>query len=244
MKPRKALLIVLFFVFCSCNKDEVRSNGITNGALVRKMPPIAEAGENVTLILPQFSTNLDATASGDSDGTIISYQWKQITGPSICVIEEPHNALTEVNIQRVGTYEFELSVMDNDGLSSKDVKLVKLDPPQQEANEIVATLQWDYDANKKRLAAKLADLDDPGNHLSADSIKAVYQFFNGSYLEIPRGTPGNPGGVFYEIEEKTLLLCRAFQPSSDNNLTISVEIAVAVAEGGLQLPHFAKVVFQ
>jgi len=244
MKSNKTLTwIIPFLIFFSCSKDEMRSNGI----IVRKKAPIANAGENVTIVLPQSTTILDGTTSSDSDGTIISYQWKQITGLSSSVIEEPHKVLTEVKNLRAGTYEFELTVMDNDGLSSKDVKLVKIIPPPQAVNEIVAELKWWYDESKKKLAAKLTDLEDAGNPFSADSIKAVYRFSNGSYVEIPEGNPGNSGGIYYEIEMKTLMLYLPFQPSpavAGNSAAIAIQIAIAIAEGGLHLPQYAKVVFR
>ena len=45
-------------------------------------PPLADAGENVTVILPETSATLNGTLSNDPEGQSITYNWEQIYGPS------------------------------------------------------------------------------------------------------------------------------------------------------------------
>ena len=44
--------------------------------------PVAHAGADVTVTLPTNTANLDGSASSDADGTIVSYQWTVLSGPS------------------------------------------------------------------------------------------------------------------------------------------------------------------
>ncbi len=45
-------------------------------------PPTANAGNNITLTLPLNSTNLNGGGSTDADGTIATYAWTRVSGPT------------------------------------------------------------------------------------------------------------------------------------------------------------------
>ncbi|MDQ6608725.1 MAG: PKD domain-containing protein, partial [Bacteroidota bacterium] len=45
-------------------------------------PPVANAGSDQTITLPVDSVLLNGNLSFDPDGTIVSYQWTKISGPS------------------------------------------------------------------------------------------------------------------------------------------------------------------
>ncbi|MBN9385215.1 MAG: T9SS type A sorting domain-containing protein [Chitinophagaceae bacterium] len=80
--------------------------------------PVADAGRDTTLLFPgQTSTLLDGRASSDPGGTIASYSWQQLSGPSGAVIENTSGNFTGVNGLIVGEYTFQLTVTD-----SKNVK--------------------------------------------------------------------------------------------------------------------------
>jgi len=116
----------------------------------------------------------------------------------------------------------------------------------QPAKEIFANLDWKYDTNRKTFYAKLTDLGEVGSALSADSIKAVYQFASGAYVEIPHGNPGISSYTYYEIELKKLILFKKFQlpGTSGDPMATGIAIAIAKATGGLYLSEKAKVVFR
>lgn len=79
------------------------------------IPPVANAGSNSTFNLPTSTTTLDGSASHDPDGTIVSYLWIQVSGPS-CTITNPTLVTTGVTgIAASGTYVFQLTVTDNNG---------------------------------------------------------------------------------------------------------------------------------
>jgi Secretion system C-terminal sorting domain/PKD domain len=83
------------------------------------IPPIANAGTTQTLILPIDSTTLDGTGSTDPDGTITSYNWTQVNGPSTAVITGAGTATPAISGLVAGRYTFELTVTDNDGATDK-----------------------------------------------------------------------------------------------------------------------------
>ncbi|HTE25984.1 PKD domain-containing protein [Flavitalea sp.] len=81
--------------------------------------PVASAGNDVSISLPENAVTL--TGSGkDPDGTISSYSWKKIKGGSAALMNAG-SSTTAVNDLVEGVYEFELTVTDNQGATSKDV---------------------------------------------------------------------------------------------------------------------------
>ncbi|WP_148707450.1 PKD domain-containing protein [Chitinophaga skermanii] len=81
-------------------------------------PPVANAGSNVTITLPVNTANLDGSASTDADGKIVTYTWKQLSGPSTSAIASPNAAKTAVNNLVAGTYVYELKVTDDDNATA------------------------------------------------------------------------------------------------------------------------------
>ncbi len=86
---------------------------ITVNAAVNQ-PPISNAGTNQTITLPVNSVSLSGSGS-DADGTIASYQWAKISGPSNYNIVSPNSATTNVTGLKEGVYVFRLTVADNKG---------------------------------------------------------------------------------------------------------------------------------
>jgi hypothetical protein len=116
---RPALKISFFFlitgfIFFSCKKDDRDAS-----ALPVKIHPVPIAGDDKTVILPADSVLLSGSGR-DMDGTIIKYSWNKISGPSSFIIANSTAAVTKVINLVLGIYVFELTVTDNDGLSSKD----------------------------------------------------------------------------------------------------------------------------
>ncbi|MBL7710261.1 MAG: hypothetical protein JNJ86_14390, partial [Chitinophagaceae bacterium] len=96
--------------------------------------PTANAGVDQTITLPTSSVTL--TGSGtDPDGTISSYQWTKIAGPTSFSIVSPTQAQTVINSLVQGVYQFELRVTDNGGAIDRDTMTVTVNaavpPPHQ-----------------------------------------------------------------------------------------------------------------
>src|SRR5690606_26668934 len=83
----------------------------------------ADAGTDVTLTLPDNSTTLRGSAS-DPDGSITTWAWTKINGPSQFTITNSGSATARVSNLAEGTYTFRLTVADNNGaVSSDDIKI-------------------------------------------------------------------------------------------------------------------------
>jgi len=84
--------------------------------------PVALAGNDVNLTLPTNSTLLNGNASNDPDGSIITYNWSLISGPSQLDLGNTATPYLNVNNLVIGTYVFRLTVKDNkEAISSDDV---------------------------------------------------------------------------------------------------------------------------
>jgi predicted esterase len=85
--------------------------------------PTVSAGNDQSITLPTKAITLVGSAS-DSDGTIASYNWTQISGPAASMLNTGTRKLWAYNLA-AGTYVFRLTVRDDDGaIKSDDVKLV------------------------------------------------------------------------------------------------------------------------
>ena len=79
--------------------------------------PKAKVGSDISLTLPTNTTTLTGSAS-DSDGTIASYRWTKISGPSQYSITSASNAKATANNLVAGVYQFEFKATDNNGATA------------------------------------------------------------------------------------------------------------------------------
>jgi len=93
---------------------------VTNGVVGGNVPPVARAGADVSMTLPANSTTLNGSTSGDQDGTIVSYSWTRISGPTQFTIANSTAASTSLSNLVQGTYVFRLTVNDNAGATGTD----------------------------------------------------------------------------------------------------------------------------
>ena len=98
-----------------------------NTAAPANEAPVANAGSNRTITLPTNNTTLSGSGT-DSDGTIASYRWTQVSGPSTALINPVTAASTTVSSLVAGTYVFRLTVTDNDGATDADETTVVVNP--------------------------------------------------------------------------------------------------------------------
>ena len=84
------------------------------------IPPVADAGLDQTITLPVNIVTLSGSGS-DVDGTIASYSWTKISGPSGSTIVNPTTAVTGVTGLTQGVYQFQIEVTDNNGAKGTDI---------------------------------------------------------------------------------------------------------------------------
>jgi hypothetical protein len=87
--------------------------------IVSNQSPSVNAGTDITITLPVSSTNVTASAS-DIDGTIVSYAWSKISGPSTPIIVSPSSATTNITGLAEGIYTYQVLVIDDDGATDFD----------------------------------------------------------------------------------------------------------------------------
>lgn len=100
----------------------VTVNGPTN------KPPVANAGTDITITLPANNLTLNGSGSSDEDGTITTYAWSPISGPTQHTLADAAAAATDLSNLVQGTYAFKLVVTDNGGLTDNDTILVTVKP--------------------------------------------------------------------------------------------------------------------
>ncbi|MCG7859500.1 PKD domain-containing protein, partial [Flavihumibacter sediminis] len=100
---------------------------VVNPAPVPNAAPTANAGSNRSITLPTNSTSLSGSGA-DTDGTITSYRWSQVSGPNTATIATTTAASTGVSNLIEGTYVFRLTVTDNDGARDADDVTVTVNP--------------------------------------------------------------------------------------------------------------------
>jgi uncharacterized protein (DUF2249 family) len=79
------------------------------------LDPVADAGEDQTIVLPENSIVLDGSASDPDGGTIVTYLWTQETGPSQATLEGADTEDLSASDLVVGSYVFRLTVTDDEG---------------------------------------------------------------------------------------------------------------------------------
>jgi hypothetical protein len=92
------IVIVGFAIIQSCKKEKFTPGNRT---------PMAQAGIDIIITLPEDSAMLDGTASNDLDGAITSYQWSKISRPASYNFRNPNGSKSMVNSLLAGTYKFE-----------------------------------------------------------------------------------------------------------------------------------------
>jgi len=94
-------------------------------------PPKVNAGQNATILLPETSAVLDGTVQ--DDGTIVSYKWTQISGPSQSILVNSDKAKATATQLQEGTYVFEFVARDEGGLNGTARVLLTVERTRNEA---------------------------------------------------------------------------------------------------------------
>ena len=90
---------------------------VTVGSAIPSSQPVAYAGADQTIYLPQNSSSLNGSGSVQG-GTISVFNWTKISGPTEGVITNSSAASTTITGLVQGTYQFQLKVTDNKGATA------------------------------------------------------------------------------------------------------------------------------
>ena len=86
--------------------------------------PIAEAGENLLVTLPETSTTLDGSNSIDPFGGDLTYNWTQIYGSSNVLLSDAQAAQPELSGLLEGVYLMQLEVSNGDRADTDEVYII------------------------------------------------------------------------------------------------------------------------
>ncbi|WKZ60982.1 MAG: PKD domain-containing protein [Cyclobacteriaceae bacterium] len=115
------------------NNDDVT---VTVNAATANQLPVSNAGPNLTITLPTNSANINGSGS-DADGSIASYLWEKVSGPSVTMSGANNPTLSVSNLLE-GIYVFRLSVTDNDGALASDDMTITVNPATINQSPIVS----------------------------------------------------------------------------------------------------------
>jgi alpha-tubulin suppressor-like RCC1 family protein len=79
--------------------------------------PVANAGTDTTIALPDSLVVLTGTGSSDPGGEALTYQWSQVSGPSVAIMGSATGVSTTAGQLKAGLYIFQLKVTNTSGLS-------------------------------------------------------------------------------------------------------------------------------
>ena len=112
-----------------------RPNIANPGSTVTPVPiasiPTAVAGNSQVITLSAGSTGsaiIDGSASNDAGGSITSYQWGKLSGPSGDQVINLSQARTTVTFKTTGNYTYQLVITDNQGNTSSSKVGIQVNP--------------------------------------------------------------------------------------------------------------------
>jgi hypothetical protein len=155
---------------------------VNNAASPGNQAPVAIPGNDVTVQLPIASITLDGSRSYDSDGTIVSYKWTKVSGPSTFTLVTPNSATTELRNMVAGTYVFRLAVTDDKGAMDNETMTVTVlgikQPDEPQLGVLTAYPKRNPSAGAFEIVITSANTDSIFMHVYDASGKVVTSVYN------------------------------------------------------------------
>jgi poly(3-hydroxybutyrate) depolymerase len=153
-------------------------------------PPIAYAGQDRSLTLPLSSVVL--TGSGeDSDGTISTRKWTQISGPTDALLSGANSPTLAVSDLVAGVYVFQYQVTDDDGASTADRVRVVVATSSAKTDYSLGLFTINIGADERGYftGGRMYSVTNPIGNTTSDAIyqKERYGVFSAKAL-VPNGT--------------------------------------------------------
>lgn len=127
------------------NLGATSTSAIVNISVVNPVSPTVDAGEDQVLTLPDNSLTLTPSIVSASP---VEYNWIQVEGPTTVSMSSPNSEQLSLTDLIEGTYVFELSVTDDNGLTSADeIRVTVVAPSETTATAIPRFFSPNDDGN-------------------------------------------------------------------------------------------------
>ncbi len=138
------LIVLISSLLLGCTKNKEATSiqpppPVTQPPVAVNQPPVARAGADstftVTNCFMSISVRMDGTKSDDLENKITSISWRNIENSPDITISGGNTLSPEVMIRKRGIYSFELQIVDNGNLTSKDtvtITIIKTPPKEYE----------------------------------------------------------------------------------------------------------------
>jgi len=88
------------------------------------VPPVADAGQNVVVVLPGTTATLNGSLSNDPEGQPITYSWEQVYGPSVINFSNATAVSPVISNLAAGIYKCKLTVSDGTYSATDEVFII------------------------------------------------------------------------------------------------------------------------
>jgi len=125
-------MLIIIITHSGCKKELSCEECLNTDHPPTNHPPVANTGNDTTIMLPGNTVNLNGSLSSDPDNNITGYLWTKISGPSLFNITNANVVQTQATNVVQGVYLFELKVTDAGALSDRDtiqVTVMAVNPP-------------------------------------------------------------------------------------------------------------------
>ena len=158
---------------------EIITGDVWSFTTIGAQPPFAEAGPDQS-VTEGTTVTLDASASRDTDGQIVSYKWQEGE-----VVLAGQKSLSRV--YDVGIHTITLIVKDNDNLEGRDT--VKVTVSKAAPSFIVISGKMEYLSDSKKLPIRFATIElwSKGAIIGPDLVTNTDAFGNYSFKDVPVG---------------------------------------------------------
>lgn len=184
-------------------------------------PPVANAGSNVTVILPASTAQLNGSATENPGAATLTYTWSQVYGPSVIQFSDANAISPNISNLEEGIYKCQLTVSDGTNASISTV-LVIVSETGNTAPTVAITSPANNATYKQgevmTITASASDLDgqvvrvefyEDGNKIGEDT-SAPFSF---SWNNAPIGTHA--------------LTAKAFDNDESQNTSAAVSVVVS-----------------
>ena len=139
------------------------------GGLPINQPPVVDAGPDQVLLLPDGTTDLDASVSDDGlPGPGLATLWTATSGPGPVTFGDPNAVDTTATVSAVGVYTLRLTADDGELVAYDELVLDVSDVPA--LTRIAVSPGLDFVGTGGTLAFQAAGLDQVGNPFPASPV--------------------------------------------------------------------------